>query len=104
MTNTQLPKVVQEQIEAKATKYMHAEVRGMVDFEDISPSNIKYAYEAGATVYALQLQTLQQDNQRLREALELVKKQAYNYNVNNSASPTICRIEDAVNKALSPKE
>jgi hypothetical protein len=85
--NTTLPEDLQEQIKEEAKAYMNSEIKGLVGFEDISPSNIKYAYEAGATQYApwkvkyeiaanankhleTKVTDLAMENERLRKALE----------------------------------
>ena len=64
-----LPSNITSQIKNKAESYMHAEVKGMVGFEDISPSHLMYAYEAGATEYALRAQALADALEKIRKSV-----------------------------------
>jgi len=57
--DTQLPVEVVEEIKAKATAYMHAEIKGIVGDDELQPHHLKYAHEAGATQYATKLHELQ---------------------------------------------
>lgn len=67
MTNTQLPKEVQEHIRKQAEGHVQKHYASF-----IYPSALEDLFADGATVYALQLQTLQQDNQRLKDFLERI--------------------------------
>lgn len=62
MNNTQLPTEVVKEIKAKATAYMHAEVKGMTADEELQPHHLKYAHEAGATEYASKLHFSEESN------------------------------------------
>lgn len=65
MTNTQLPKEVQEEIRKQAADHVQAHYGSFV-----YPSALEDLFTDGASIYALKLQSLQAENLRLREALE----------------------------------
>lgn len=47
-----LPSNILKNIKEEAKQYQHIQIKGMVDFSDLSADNIRYAYEDGATAYA----------------------------------------------------
>lgn len=81
-TQPQLPDEVAKEIKEAAKAYTTVEVKGMVDGSDINPGHIKYAFEAGATEYAIKLHTAR-----------TILKKAYDLNLMPSTAPIIEQIK-----------
>lgn len=47
-----LPQETIDKIKADAKAYMHAEIKSMVGDEELQPSHLQYAHQAGATEWA----------------------------------------------------